>query len=56
MGNGEWSGDSGKMGAAFNISSDLNYCNKKEIEQPGFLMTKCFKMLSGLIESCNKKL
>ena len=41
-----------EVDAAFDISSDLNYCTKKEIERLGFLMTKCFKMLSGLIESC----
>ena len=42
-----------EIDAALDISSDLNYCRKEDIEQLGFLMTKCFKTLSGLIKSCN---
>jgi four helix bundle protein len=42
-----------EIDAALDISSDLDYCDKKDIEQLGYLMRKCFKILSGLIESCN---
>jgi four helix bundle protein len=41
-----------EIDAALDISSDLNYCTKKDIEQLGFLMIKCFKIMCGLIESC----
>ena len=43
-----------EIDAALDIASDLNYCAKKNIEHLGFLMIKCFKILSGLIESCNR--
>ena len=41
-----------EIDAALDISTDLKYCGKKDIEQLGFLMTECFKILSGLIKSC----
>src|SRR5687768_12120306 len=40
-----------KIDAALDIASDLNYCTKENIEQLGFLMIKCFKILCGLIRS-----
>jgi four helix bundle protein len=42
-----------EIDAALDIASDLNYCTKENIEQLGFLMIKCFKILCGLIDSCN---
>lgn len=42
-----------EIDAALDIAGDLNYCAKKDIEQLGFLMIKCFKILCGLISSNN---
>ena len=42
-----------EIDAALDISSDLNYCTKKDMEQLGFLMIKCFKILCGLIDSAD---
>jgi four helix bundle protein len=42
-----------EIDAALDISGDLKYCTKDDIEQLGFLMIKCFKILCGLIESAN---
>jgi four helix bundle protein len=35
--------------AALDIADGLGYCKKEELEKPGFLLIKCFKILSGLI-------
>ncbi|MBC7828863.1 MAG: four helix bundle protein [Chitinophagaceae bacterium] len=40
-----------EIGAALDISYDLNYCTEKNLEQLGFLMIKCFKILCDLINS-----
>jgi four helix bundle protein len=39
-----------EIDAALDIADGLGYCKKEELEQLGFLMIKCFKILSGLIE------
>jgi four helix bundle protein len=40
-----------EIDAALDISEDLGYCRKDKAEQLGFLMIKCFKILTGLITS-----
>src|SRR5687768_3843091 len=40
-----------EIDAALDISSDLNYFTKSDIEQLRFLLIKCFRILCGLIES-----
>jgi four helix bundle protein len=38
-----------EVDAAFDISSDLNYCQKPGLEKLGISMNRCFSMLSKLI-------
>jgi four helix bundle protein len=38
-----------EIDAAFDIAAGLGYCKKQEMEQLGFLLVKCFKILSGMI-------
>ena len=38
-----------EIDAALDIADGLGYCNKEELKQLGFLLVKCFKILSGLI-------
>jgi four helix bundle protein len=39
-----------EIDAALDIADGLGYCKKEELEQLGFLLVKCFKILSGLID------
>lgn len=38
-----------EIDAALDIVEDIGYIKKEKIEQLGFLMIKCFKILCGLI-------
>ena len=38
-----------EMDAALDIVEDIGYIKREKIEQLGFLMIKCFKILCGLI-------
>lgn len=40
-----------EIDAAFDISSDLSYCSKAELEEMGLYMVRCFSMLSKLISN-----
>lgn len=40
-----------EIDAAFDISSDLSYCSKAELEEMGLYMVRCFTMLSKLISN-----
>ena len=40
-----------EIDAAFDISSDLSYCAKAELEELGVNMVRCFSMLSKLISN-----
>lgn len=42
-----------EIDAALDVSMDLNYFTKIEIDHLGFLMIKCFKILCGMIVSSN---
>lgn len=44
-----------EIDAALDIASDLNYINNAEVKNLGFCMVKCFRLLTGLIKSANKK-
>jgi four helix bundle protein len=38
-----------EVDAALDISEDLDYCKKENLQQLGFLMSRCFSMLSKMI-------
>ena len=40
-----------EIDAAFDISSDLSYCSKENLEEMGVYMVRCFSMTSKLISS-----
>ena len=40
-----------EIDAALDIGNDLNYFNNYDLTKPGEMIIRCFKMLSGLIES-----
>jgi four helix bundle protein len=45
-----------EIDAALDIAADLNYINKADTKDLGLSMVKCFRLLSGLIKSVNKKM
>src|SRR5882757_4694877 len=40
-----------EVDAALDIAADLNYCTPESLQSLGFTLVKCFKYLSGLINS-----
>jgi len=40
-----------EVDAALDVASDLNYCSQESLKSLGEAMSKCFKYLSGLINS-----
>jgi four helix bundle protein len=40
-----------EIDAAFDIAADLGYCTTENLQSAGELLVKCFKYLSGLINS-----
>jgi four helix bundle protein len=38
-----------EIDAALDICEELKYCEKQKLDQLGFLIVKCFKILTGLI-------
>jgi four helix bundle protein len=43
-----------EIDAAFDIAADLGYCTRESLNLVGEVMVKCFKYLSGLINSVVK--
>src|ERR1700743_1988939 len=43
-----------EIDAAFEIAVELGYCTEEDISETGEVLIKCFKYLSGLINSIEK--